>query len=116
MTDNILFKYVPYAYLPEVEKAGAKVYLYQNGFMHQKVFVVDNDYAAVSTANFDNRSFLYNFEVTCLVRGKTFSDSVTEMLKNDLQSCVQLSGKTFDEHSFFFNVATSITRLMAPIL
>ncbi|NND70212.1 MAG: cardiolipin synthase [Rhodothermales bacterium] len=116
MTDNVLFKYVPYAYLPEVEKAGAKVYLYEEGFMHQKVFVVDHDYAAVSTANFDYRSFLYNFEITCLIRGRTFSEDVATMLENDLLSCVQLSRQSLEEHTFFFRVATSITRLIAPIL
>ena len=63
-SDSIFFKYVPYAYLDEVARAGVRVFLYEDGFMHQKVAVVDDDFAAVGTANFDNRSFRLNFEVT----------------------------------------------------
>ena len=38
LTDNVLFKFVPYAFLPDVEQAGVKIHLYEEGFMHQKVF------------------------------------------------------------------------------
>ncbi|MDX1438469.1 MAG: cardiolipin synthase, partial [Rubricoccaceae bacterium] len=72
MTDSVYFKFVPYAYLPEVERAGVKIYLYEEGFMHQKVCLVDNDYATVGTANMDNRSFRLNFELTCLFNDADF--------------------------------------------
>jgi cardiolipin synthase len=58
---------VPYAYLPDLTRAGVKVFIYEKCFMHQKVMLVDDDYGAVGTANLDNRSFRLNFEVTCLV-------------------------------------------------
>ena len=44
-----------------MERAGVGVYLYEPGFMHQKVALVDRDFAVVGTANFDNRSFRLNF-------------------------------------------------------
>ena len=75
-SDSVFFKWVPYAYLDEVTRAGVRVFLYEDGFMHQKVAVVDRDFAAVGTANFDNRSFRLNFEATVVARDQGVCDRV----------------------------------------
>jgi len=116
LTDNPLFKFVPYAFLPEVEQAGVKIHLYEEGFMHQKVFLVDSDYAAVGTANFDNRSFLLNFEITCLVNDAGFCANVEEMLLHDFASSTQIGENELRDRSFLFRLATQTTRLLAPVL
>ncbi len=116
MTDSFLFKYVPYAYLPEVERAGVKVYLYEEGFMHQKILLVDNDYAAVSTANFDNRSFRFNFEVTCLAKDAGFCEEVAAMLEADFARSTGLTQEEMTDRSLRFQLAVQSTRLLAPIL
>lgn len=115
-SDSILFKFVPYAYLSEAEQAGVKVFLYEEGFMHQKVFVVDTDYAAVGTANFDNRSFLLNFEVTALVHNNTFCKQVAAMLEADFEMATPITAEDFKKQTIFFRFATQLTRLMAPVL
>jgi cardiolipin synthase len=115
-SDSILFKYVPYAYLPDVERAGVKVFLYEEGFMHQKVMLVDNDYTAIGTANFDNRSFRLNFEVTCMVNDAPFCEQVAAMLQHDLHRSTQLTQEDMDGQSFAFRFATQCTRLLAPVL
>ncbi len=115
-SDNPLFKYVPYAYLPEVGEAGVKVYLYEEGFMHQKVLLVDDDYGAVSTANLDNRSFRLNFEVTCLVNDAGFCREVAEMLEADFARSTMLSHRMLAHRSFAFRFAVQTTRLLAPVL
>ena len=115
-SDNILFKFVPYAYLPEAEQAGVNIFLYENGFMHQKVFVVDNEYAAVGTANFDNRSFLLNFEVTALVNDESFCSKAAGMLEQDFAQSTPLTAADLYDRSIFFRLAAQVTRLMAPVL
>ncbi|WP_457651233.1 cardiolipin synthase [Rhodocaloribacter sp.] len=115
-SDNPLFKYVPYAYLPEVGEAGVKVYLYEEGFMHQKVLLVDDDYGAVSTANLDNRSFRLNFEVTCLVNDAGFCREVAQMLEADFARSTMLSHHMLAQQSFAFRFAVQTTRLLAPVL
>ena len=46
--------------------AGSNVqfYQYDRGFLHQKVWLVDDWLAMVGTANVDNRSFRLNFEIS----------------------------------------------------
>ena len=115
-TDSIFFKYVPYAYFPEAENAGVKIFLYERGFMHQKVLLVDDDYAAVSTANLDNRSFRLNFEVTCLANDAAFCAEVAAMLERDFERSTRLTRDELTDRSFFFRLASQTTRLLSPVL
>ncbi len=115
-SDSFLFKYVPYAYLPDAEQAGVKVFLYEEGFMHQKVLLVDEDYAAVSTANLDNRSFRLNFEITVLFADGGFAREVAAMLERDLARSARLTEEDITEHPWAFRIAIQTTRLLAPVL
>lgn len=115
-TDSVLFKYVPYSYLPEAERAGVKIYLYEDGFMHQKVVLVDDDYATVGTANLDNRSFRLNFEVTCLFNDEEFCGQVEEMLERDLDKSTRLTREDLEDKPVWFELAAQGTRLLSPIL
>ena len=115
-SDSALFRFVPYAYLDEITRVGVKVFLYEEGFMHQKVALVDRDFATVGTANFDNRSFLLNFETTVVVRDGPFCDQVATMLEADFARATPLLPETLHDKSFLFRFAASATRLIAPIL
>lgn len=116
MSDSWVFRFVPYAYLPEVERAGVRVFLYEAGFMHQKVILVDDDYAAVGTANFDNRSFRLNFEVTLLAHDAAFCADVEAMLTADLARSTRLTEADLEAHTLPFRLAVQGTRLLAPVL
>lgn len=115
-SDGILFKYVPYAYLDDVERAGVTVHLYEPGFMHQKIVLIDDDYASVGSANMDNRSFRLNFEVTCFAYDERLCADVEAMLRRDFERSTQLSGEDLQDQSFGFRLAVQFTRLLAPIL
>ncbi len=115
-SDSVLFKWVPYAYLPEIERAGVKVYLYEPGFMHQKVALVDRDFAIVGTANFDNRSFRLNFEASVVARDAEVCDDVAAMLEADLAHATRISQQDLEDKPFRFRFAANATRLLAPVL
>src|SRR5699024_8912735 len=45
------------AYAGDLLSYGAKILIYENGFMHAKTIVVDGEVASVGTTNIDTRSF-----------------------------------------------------------
>ena len=47
--------------------SGVKIYHYDNGFLHSKTLIIDDEIASVGTANMDNRSFTLNFEVNAFI-------------------------------------------------
>ncbi|NLY08813.1 MAG: cardiolipin synthase, partial [Tissierellia bacterium] len=113
--DNILVGLSAYSYLAEMEKAGVKVYKYNDGFMHQKVVLVDNGASAIGTANFDNRSLRLNFEITMVLCEKDFVKQVETMLLDDLSRCTKVSATEYTQAPFLFRLAVNISRLMAPL-
>jgi cardiolipin synthase len=115
-SDSFLFTVVPYAYLPDLTRAGVKVFLYEPCFMHQKVLLVDDDYGAVGTANFDNRSFRLNFEVTCMVNDAGFCRDVEQMLLADFANSTRLTEEDLNQRSYWFRLKTRATRLLSPVL
>ncbi len=113
-------KWVPwlatFAYLSELEAAGVKIYRYDGGFLHQKVFVVDDILSGVGTANLDNRSMRLNFEVTAVVLCQSFAADVATMLEADFSRCRQVGGDDYSDRPWWFRLAVRFSRLFSPIL
>ncbi|MBA6412901.1 cardiolipin synthase [Parahaliea sp. F7430] len=105
-----------WAFTRELLPAGVKVYRYQGGFMHQKVLLMDNKIAGVGTANFDNRSFRLNFEITLLVHCESFCEQVQTMLENDVEKSRQVTSEEIANKSIFFYLGMGIARLFSPLL
>jgi cardiolipin synthase len=113
--DHFLVYLSGFAYIAETEPSGIKFYRYQPGFLHQKVLLVDDDFASVGTANFDNRSIRLNFELMLLVANREFAAEVSRMLENDLAHCRQVGPDDLNSRGFWFRVAVRLARLTAPI-
>ncbi|AQA19734.1 cardiolipin synthase [Halioglobus japonicus] len=105
-----------WSFTRELLAAGVKIYRYQGGFMHQKVLLMDDQLAGVGTANFDNRSFRLNFEITVLVNDVFFARKVEDMLNTDLGRSREVSLDEFDNKPAWFTVAMATARLFAPVL
>jgi cardiolipin synthase len=50
-------------WLPALLARGVKIHLHKPPFSHAKLFVVDQEYAQIGSANFDTRSLRLNFEI-----------------------------------------------------
>lgn len=105
-----------FASLDEVQKAGVKVYRYQAGFLHQKVWLVDDECALIGTANLDNRSLRLNFEVGVVVRNREFAADVEVMLQRDLERSRLLPQNELKSRGYLFRLAVRCSYLFAPIL
>jgi cardiolipin synthase A/B len=105
-----------FSYYPNTLPVGIKLYRYAAGFLHQKVFLVDQSCAAVGTANLDNRSFRLNFELTLLNYDATFVGAVADMLDEDFNHSRLVKLEDYTDRPFIFKLAVRSARLLAPIL
>tara|TARA_R110001592_G_scaffold363371_1_gene685601 strand:+ start:216871 stop:218310 length:1440 start_codon:yes stop_codon:yes gene_type:complete len=105
-----------WAYTRDLLPVGVKVYRYQGGFMHQKVLLMDDHLAGVGTANFDNRSFRLNFEITLLVHDPAFAAQVDDMLQADLRRSRQVSMEEIENKPVWFPLAMGVAKLFSPVL
>ena len=104
-----------FSYLPETEIVGIKWYRHRAGFMHQKVMLVDDDYCAIGTANFDNRSFRLNFEITMVFYEHAFAHQVAAMFERDFAGSRLFRACELTDAGFWFRLKVRVARLMAPV-
>lgn len=91
-----------------------EVYLYKNGFMHQKVMLVDRQMVLLGTSNIDNRSLYLNFETTVVVHDAAFCDQVAVMLAQDLADAeLTIDPKT--HITPWLRPFTGLLRLLSPL-
>jgi cardiolipin synthase A/B len=95
---------------------GVSIYRYTTGFLHQKVVLMDDRIASVGSANFDNRSFAINFEITLWFTDPKTIDAVQSMLVDDFKNCRQVTLKEVKSRSLPWRFATQAARLLSPVL
>ncbi len=115
MPDSKLVYYSAYAFVGELLDSGIEIYRYEPGFMHQKAFLVDDRLAGIGTANFDNRSFRLNFEVTALVIDEAFVSEVAKMFDADFAKSRLMTSDEVAEKPTWFKAMSRASYLTAPI-
>ena len=113
-SDNALISMSAYSYYEDVIPAGVRLCRYHAGFLHHKVFLCD-EIAGIGTANFDNRSFRINFEITVIVAGGPTAVHVQEMFTRDLERSTQATLADFTRRSWWFRALARICRLISPL-
>lgn len=113
--DHLLVYLSSFSYIEEMAVANVKLYRYKPGFMHQKVLLIDDDLAAVGTANLDNRSFRLNFELAALVADRDFARRVREMLERDFHRARRVKPDDYTGRRLPFRLAVRAARLLAPL-
>ncbi|AZU64340.1 cardiolipin synthase [Neobacillus mesonae] len=114
--DHPFVRWANLAYAGELLPYGAKILLYDNGFLHAKSIVVDQEVASVGTTNIDLRSFRLNFEVNALIYDEKIARNLYDLFLADSQDSVELTLEQYKERSGTVRFKESISRLLSPIL
>lgn len=113
--DHLLVFLSAFSFLPDMLRAGVRVYRYQPGFLHQKVMLIDQAAASVGTVNLDNRSFRLNFEITAFLPDRHFAAQVERMLEEDFSHCREISVEEVTSRPLWRKLMSRAAYLMAPI-
>lgn len=103
-------------YQKKLIQHGVKVYRYHRGFLHQKVFIVDDTFSVVGSANFDCRSMFINFEVSMITTDRKFNKDCAKMLFDDFLVSEEVRPQEFEDLPLIQKIATRGANLLAPIL
>ncbi len=114
--DHLLVYLAAFSYFEDAEMTGVEFYRYTEGFLHQKVVLVDDQVAVIGTANFDNRSFRLNFEISAIFPDSAMTSAVEAMLLEDFASSRLMLEGDYENRSFWFKLAVRLARLTAPVL
>jgi cardiolipin synthase A/B len=114
-SDSLLVQFSMWSYLKQLDAVGVRMFRYTKGFLHQRIVVVDDEYCSVGTANFDNRSFRLNFEISMAFADADFTAQVAAMLEVDFLDARPMQLEELNAHGFWFRFAVAAARLTAPL-
>lgn len=114
--DSHITQSVTMSYAEILLDSGVRVYQYEDGFVHSKLMVSDDEIATVGSANLDIRSMDQNLEINVFSYEPEFIEEVKQSFLNDLKSSRELSKEYFDNFSWFKKFRLALFRLLAPLL
>ena len=114
--DHMLVWLASNAHAHAMVEHSIEVYRYFDGFLHQKVILVDDQIAGVGTVNFDNRSFAINFELTLWFTGPQMIADVAAMLEIDFTRARKTTLSDLAQQSLVSRFVGQAAKLLSPVL
>ncbi len=82
-------------------EGGVQIFEFLPTMLHQKFVIVDDAWAAVGTANFDNRSLSLNQETSVCFCDRSLVNELRETFLADLERCRKVSYKSWKRRGFW---------------
>jgi cardiolipin synthase len=114
--DHVMVWLASVSHADSMVEHGVDVYRFVDGFLHQKVVLMDDQIATIGSVNFDNRSFAINFEITLWFTDEKAIAGVEAMLVEDFKNCRQVSLDEVKNRSVPMRFVTQAARLLSPLL
>lgn len=92
-------------------EAGAEFYLYQPAMYHCKTMIVDGQLVTIGSANFDNRSFSINDEVTLNAIDARVASEQRRIFEADISQSERLTPQAFESRPFYIKFADHVCGL-----
>ena len=113
-------KRIPYALAKSHYKvlleAGVRIFEYTPGFVHAKVFSVDDTEAIVGTINLDYRSLYHHFECAAYLWGTNCIGEIEADFSATLKKCRAVTPQTIKHEKWWIRLTGFIMKLAAPLL
>lgn len=93
-----------------------KIYYQPPPFCHSKLFVMDNFYSIIGSANIDPRSLRLNFELVVEIFSKKVATKITEHFMNTLYVSREITLQEVDSRPLLEKIRDSLCWLFTPYL
>lgn len=100
----------------ELLEAGVRAFGYNDGFLHAKTVTIDDAVTSVGTANWDLRSFKWNFETNAVIYDRELGEKYRKIFEADMKHCTEITKKTYAARSRSTRFKESTCRLFSGAL
>jgi cardiolipin synthase len=100
----------------ELLEWGIRVFYQPPPFVHTKLFVVDDQYALIGSANIDPRSLRLNFELAVEVFDSPFVGILSEHMQRSREQSMEVSLDDLDSRRFPARLRDALAWLFSPYL
>jgi cardiolipin synthase A/B len=100
----------------ELLDAGVRGFTYHDGFLHAKTVTIDDVVTSVGSANWDLRSFKFNFETNAVIYDRAFAESYRRIFEDDMTRSTELTREAYAARSQTVRFKESVCRLFSGAL
>ena len=100
----------------ELLQWGVRVYHRPAPFAHSKLFVVDDHYGLIGSANMDPRSLRLNFELAVEIHGKSFAEAMGAHIEAVRQVSQEVTVDALERRPLSIRVRDALAWLFSPYL
>ena len=99
-----------------LRKKGAHVYIYNGGFHHSKVMMVDERFCTVGSTNLNSRSLRYDFEINAFLFDLPITAELTDIFSEDKQNSTVLTHELYRKRTAWKRFTGWFAHLFTPVL
>ena len=100
----------------QLRKKGADIYIYNGGFHHSKIMMVDSLYCTVGSTNLNSRSLHYDYEVNAFVFDKETTHELIQMFQEDKEDSTLLTAEMYKKRTTWKKFIGWFAHLFTPFL
>ena len=97
-------------------EAGVRIYEYTPGFIHSKVYLVDDRYAVAGTVNLDFRSLYLHYENAVYLFEATCVAAIGEDFRNTFPLCEEITWRKCRKTRLPERLLAAVLRLLSPLM
>lgn len=100
----------------KLRKKGADIYIFNGGFHHSKIMMVDSLYCTVGSTNLNSRSLMYDYEVNAFIFDKETTNELMEIFKEDQKNSTLLTKEIYKKRTTWKKFWGWFAHLFTPFI
>lgn len=99
-----------------LRKKGAHIYIYNGGFHHSKIMMIDERFCTVGSTNLNSRSLRYDYEINAFILDLPVTAELTEIFRQDKADSTVLTKEEYKKRSIRKRILGWFAHLFTPVL
>ena len=100
----------------KLRKKGADIYIFNGGFHHSKIMMVDSLYCTVGSTNLNSRSLMYDYEVNAFIFDTETTNELMEVFKKDQKNSTLLTKEMYKQRTTWKKFWGWFAHLFTPFI
>lgn len=99
-----------------LRKKGADIYIFNGGFHHSKIMMIDSLYCSVGSANLNSRSLRCDYEINAFIFDQETTDELIQIFSEDQKDSTLLTKEIYKDRGLWKKFISWFAHLFTPFL
>ena len=100
----------------KLRKKGARIYIYNGGFHHSKVMMVDDRFCTIGSTNLNSRSLRYDYEINAFLFDLPITDQLVQIFNQDKRNSTVMTKDVYKDRTPWKRFIGWFAHLFTPVL